>query len=76
VAGGWRRLHSEELNNFYASPNIRMIRSKRIRWAGHAARMVEIRMCTEFWLESVKGTDHSKDLGVDGRIKSEWMLGR
>jgi hypothetical protein len=36
VAGGWRRLHNEELHNLYASLNIsRMIRSRRMRQAGH-----------------------------------------
>ena len=36
----WRKLHSEELNNLYSSPNIvRMIKSRRMRWAGHVARM-------------------------------------
>jgi len=40
VAGGWRRLHDEELHNLYASPNsIRAIKSRRMRWAGHVARM-------------------------------------
>jgi hypothetical protein len=40
VAGGWRRLHNEELHNLYTSPNvIRGIRSRRVRWAGHVARM-------------------------------------
>jgi hypothetical protein len=37
---GLRKLHNEELHNLYASPNIiRMIKSRRIRWAGHVARM-------------------------------------
>jgi hypothetical protein len=40
VAGDWRRLHNEELHNFYASPNIiRVIKSRRMRWAGHVAHM-------------------------------------
>jgi hypothetical protein len=40
VTGGWRKLHTEELHNLYSSPStIRMIRSKRMRWAGHVARM-------------------------------------
>jgi hypothetical protein len=40
VTGGWRKLHNEELDNLYSSPSIiRMIKSKRKRWAGHVARM-------------------------------------
>ena len=40
VTGEWRRLHNEELNVLYFSPNIvRVIKSRRIRWAGHVARM-------------------------------------
>jgi hypothetical protein len=42
VMGDWRKLHNEELHNLYSSPNIiRMIKSRRIRWAGHVARMGE-----------------------------------
>jgi hypothetical protein len=42
VTGKWRKLHNEELNNLYSSPNmVRVIKSRRIRWAGHVARMGE-----------------------------------
>jgi hypothetical protein len=42
VTGVWRELHNEELHNLYSSPNIlRMIESRRMRWAGRAARMGE-----------------------------------
>jgi hypothetical protein len=42
VTGEWRKLHNEELNNLYSSPNIvRVIKSKRKRWVGHVARMGE-----------------------------------
>jgi len=42
VTGEWRKLHNEELNNVYSLPNIvRVIKSRRMRWAGHVARMGE-----------------------------------
>ena len=44
VTGDWRRLHNEEINVLYSSPNImRVIKSRRMRWAGHVARMGEER---------------------------------
>jgi hypothetical protein len=42
VTGGWRKLHNEELSDLYSSPSIiRIIKLRRIRWAGHIARMGE-----------------------------------
>jgi hypothetical protein len=44
VTGEWRKLHSEELHNLYSSPDIiRQVKSRRMRWAGHVARMGEER---------------------------------
>jgi hypothetical protein len=40
--GSWRKLHNDELHNLYSSPNIvRVIKSRRMRWAGHVSRMEE-----------------------------------
>jgi len=42
VTGEWRKLHNEEFNYLYCSPNIvRVLKSRRTRWAGHVAHMVE-----------------------------------
>ena len=42
VTGEWRRMHNEELSGLYSSPNtVRVIKSSRMRWAGHVARMGE-----------------------------------
>jgi hypothetical protein len=44
VMGEWRKLHSEKLHNLYSSPDIiRQVKSRRMRWAGHVARMREER---------------------------------
>jgi hypothetical protein len=44
VTGDWRKLHNDELHNLYSSPNIlRMMKSSRMRWAWHVARMGETR---------------------------------
>ena len=44
VTGEWRKLHNEELNDLYSLPNIvRVVKSRRMRWAGHVARIGEDR---------------------------------
>jgi hypothetical protein len=59
VTGDWRKLHNEELHNFPSSPNIiRMIKSRRMRWAGHVARMGGLGMHIGYWWESQKEGGH------------------
>ena len=56
VKGEWRKLHNEELNDLYASPNIvRVIKSRRMRWAGHVAPMGERRGVYRFLVGKHKG---------------------
>ena len=50
VTGDWRRLHNEELNDLFSSPNmVRVIKSRRMRWTGHVAPMVQERVCIGSW---------------------------
>ena len=56
VTGEWRRLHNEELNVLYSSPNIvRVIKSRRMRWAGHVARIDEEREVQRVLVEKPEG---------------------
>jgi len=56
VTGEWRRLHNDELNDLYSSTNIvRVIKSRRMRWAGHVARMVEEREVYMVLLDKPEG---------------------
>jgi len=78
VTGEWRRLHNEELNDLYSSPNIvRVIKSRRMRWPGHVARMGEERGVYRVLVGKPEGR---RDLGVDGwiilgRISRKWDVG-
>jgi hypothetical protein len=59
VMGGSRKLHNEKFHNLYCSPSIiRIIKSRRIRWVGHVARMVEKKNAYRILVESRKEKDH------------------
>ena len=61
----------------YSSPNIvRVIKSRRMRWAGHVARMGEERGAYRFLVGNSEGRDHWGDLGVDGWIILGWISRR
>jgi hypothetical protein len=73
--GSWRKLHNNELHSLYSSQNIvRVIKSMRMRWAGHVAGMDRGMMLTGFWLGGPKGRNHWEDLGVDDRITLRWAF--
>jgi hypothetical protein len=75
VTGEWRKLHSEELHNLYSSPDIIwQIKSRRMMWAGHVARMGEERKLYKVLVRTPKEKYHSEDQGVGGKIESEWIL--
>jgi hypothetical protein len=71
VTGGSRKLHNEELDKLYSSPSIiRMMKSMKMRWAGHVARRGGRRgMHIGCWLESQKERDHWEDQDV-----GEWTV--
>jgi hypothetical protein len=59
VKGKWRKLHKKELHDLYSSPSIiRIIMSRRMRWAGHVARMVEKRNACRLLWEIQMERDH------------------
>jgi hypothetical protein len=75
--GSWRKLHNDELHSLYSSLNtVRVIKSRRMRWAGHVARMGKGEVFTCFWLGGPNVRGLWEDLGVGGRITLRWTLGR
>jgi hypothetical protein len=68
VMGGWRKLHKEELHNVYSSSTIiRIIKSRRIRWMGHVARMGEKRNVYRLLVGKPEG---KRPLG---RLRRKWI---
>jgi hypothetical protein len=76
VTGEWRKLRNGKLRNLYSSPDIiRQIKSRRMGWAGHVARMTEGRKVYRVLMGKPEGKGHLEDQGVDGRMGSKWTLG-
>jgi len=68
---------NKELNDLYSSRNIvGVIKSRRMRWAGHVARMGDERECIRSWWGNRRERDHWGDLGVDGWIILGWISRR
>jgi hypothetical protein len=67
VTGGWRKLHNEELHNLYSSTDfIRMVKSRRMRWAGNVACMGDMRNAYKILVGKIEG---KRPLG---RLKRRW----
>jgi hypothetical protein len=63
VTGEWRKLHNEELNDLYSSPNIIWVMIEKNEWAGYTA----------FLWGNLRERDHIEDPGIDGRIILNWI---
>jgi hypothetical protein len=59
MKGEWRKLHNEELRDLYSSPSIiRIIKSRRMKWAGHVAEWDRRGTLIDYWWESQRERDH------------------
>jgi len=75
VTGEWRKLHNAELSDLYSLLNIvRVVKSRRMRWAGHVARMGEARRVHRVLVEKPDGKRPWGDPDVDWRILLRWIF--
>jgi len=75
LTGEWRKLHNEELSDMYSLPNIvRVVKSRRMKRAGHVARMGRGEGCTGFWWGNLRERDHWGGPDADGRIILRWIF--
>jgi hypothetical protein len=75
VTGEWRKLHNEGLHDLYSSLTIvRVMKSIRMRWERHVARMGRREACTGFWWGNLREKDQWGDPGVDGRVVLRWLV--
>jgi hypothetical protein len=73
----WRKLHNDELHGLYSLLNIvRVVKSRRMRWAGHVACMMEGRGVYRILVGRPEVKRPLERLGVGGRITLRWTLGR
>jgi hypothetical protein len=73
--GNWREVYNEKLNDLYSSPNIMcMIKTRRLRWAGHVACTGEKRNAYRVWVGKPEERGHLEGLGIEERIILKWML--
>jgi len=69
ATGEWRKLHNEELNDLYCSPNVhQVIKLRRMRWAGHVVRVGVGEAYTGFWWGNLRERGHLGNPYIDGRI--------
>ena len=74
VKGEWRKLHNEELSDLYSLPNIvRAVKSRRMRWAGHVARMGKGRCVHRVLMGKPEG---KRPLGRPNIIILRWIFRR
>jgi hypothetical protein len=75
-SSGCGRLHNEELHNLYTSTDIGLINTRRMRWVGHVARMVQMINAYRILIGKPERKRPLECLGVDQRILLEWILGK
>jgi hypothetical protein len=77
VMGGWRKLHYRKLRDLYSLPStIRMIKSKRIRWAGHVAEMGEKRNAYRLYVGKQVGKETVRSQSHRWQIILRWIMQR
>jgi len=75
VTGEWRKLHNEELSDLYLLRNIvREVESRKMRWAGHVARIGRGEGCKGFWWGNLRERDHWEDPDADWWIILRWIF--
>jgi hypothetical protein len=73
-SGEWRRLHNEEYDDLYWSPNIVRVIKSRIRWPGHEACRGRGVAYTGCWWGNLRGREHLGHPGIHGRIILRWIF--